>query len=106
MGIHKSDWAHNKSVNAAIPFSATIPSSSAGGALGGMSNSFMQEAIRGGEKNVRPGRGGPLGAIEEKEGRITATGKNSVTDANDPTAHAEVNAIREACRALGAFQLT
>ena len=70
-----------------------------------MDNSFMREAIRLAVENVRSGRGGPFGAIVVKDGRVLATGTNSVTIANDPTAHAEVNAIREACRSLGAFQL-
>src|ERR1700720_3089759 len=70
-----------------------------------MSNSFMQEAIRRAVENARSGQGGPFGAIVVKGGRVIATGTNLVTTANDPTAHAEVNAIREACRALGAFQL-
>jgi guanine deaminase len=71
-----------------------------------MTNSFMKEAIQQAVENVRSGRGGPFGAIVVKDGRVIATGTNLVTSANDPTAHAEVNAIREACRALGAFQLT
>ena len=71
-----------------------------------MNNTFMHEAIRQAVDNVRSGRGGPFGAIVVKDGRVIATGTNLVTAANDPTAHAEVNAIREACRALGAFQLT
>ena len=66
----------------------------------------MQEAIRQAVENVRSGRGGPFGAIVVKNGRIIATGTNLVTTANDPTAHAEVNAIREACRVLVAFQLS
>lgn len=66
----------------------------------------MQEAIRQAVENVLTGRGGPFGAIVVKEGRIIAAGTNLVTSANDPTAHAEVNAIRKACRVLSAFQLT
>jgi len=71
-----------------------------------MVNAFMQEAIRQATENVRAGRGGPFGAVVVKDGRIIATGANTVTPTNDPTAHAEINAIREACRALGTFQLT
>jgi len=71
-----------------------------------MSNSFMLEAIERAVENVRTGRGGPFGAIVVKGGRVIATGTNLVTTINDPTAHAEVTAIREACRALGTFQLT
>jgi guanine deaminase len=70
-----------------------------------MDNSFMKEAIRRAVENVRSGLGGPFGAVVVKQGRVIASGVNRVTSANDPTAHAEVNAIREACRVLGAFQL-
>jgi guanine deaminase len=55
--------------------------------------------------NVRQGRGGPFGAVVVAEGKIIAEGTNSVASANDPTAHAEVVAIREACLALGRFHL-
>jgi guanine deaminase len=65
----------------------------------------MHEAIRQAVENVRSGRGGPFGAIIVKDERVISAGANLVTSANDPTAHAEVNAIREACRVLGAFQL-
>lgn len=65
----------------------------------------MREAIRLSEENVRSGKGGPFGVAIVKDGRIIATGVNTVTSTNDPTAHAEVNAIREACRVLGTFQL-
>jgi guanine deaminase len=68
-------------------------------------NDFMQLAIRLATENVRSGAGGPFGAVVVKDGEIVSTGVNSVTSANDPTAHAEVNAIRDACRALGTFQL-
>jgi tRNA(Arg) A34 adenosine deaminase TadA len=66
---------------------------------------FMREAIRLSEENVCSGKGGPFGVAIVKDGRIIATGVNTVTSTNDPTAHAEVNAIREACRVLGTFQL-
>jgi guanine deaminase len=75
------------------------------GRWGKVNNAFMREAIERAVENVRSGRGGPFGAIVVKDGRVIATGTNLVTAANDPTAHAEVNAIREACRALGTFQL-
>jgi guanine deaminase len=65
---------------------------------------FMRLAIRLATENVRSG-GGPFGAVVVRNGEIVATGVNRVTAENDPTAHAEVNAIREACRALGTFQL-
>ena len=68
-------------------------------------NELMQLAIRLATENVLSGAGGPFGAVIAKDGEIVATGVNTVTSANDPTAHAEVNAIREACRALGSFQL-
>src|SRR3974390_2427459 len=71
-----------------------------------MNNPFMREAILRAVENVRGGRGGPFGAVVVKGGRVIAAGTNTVTTANDPTAHAEVNAIREACRAMGTFQLT
>lgn len=70
-----------------------------------MNDSFMQEAIRRAVENVRSGRGGPFGAIVVKDTRVLAAGTNLVTATNDPTAHAEVTAIREACRVLGSFQL-
>lgn len=57
-------------------------------------------------ENVRSGRGGPFAALVVKEGAIIAEGLNQVTSTNDPTAHAEIVAIREACRKLGRFQLT
>ena len=61
---------------------------------------FMREAIRLANESVERG-GGPFGAVIVKEGEIVAGCSNSVTLDNDPTAHAEVNAIREACRRLG-----
>ncbi len=64
----------------------------------------MRRAIALALENVRTG-GGPFAAVIVKDGRIVAEGVNRVTSSNDPTAHAEVVAIREACRALGDFQL-
>lgn len=66
---------------------------------------FMREAIRLSLENMRSGKGGPFGAVIVKDGEIIARGFNQVTSTNDPTAHAEVVAIREACKVLGAFQL-
>ena len=71
-----------------------------------MPDRFMARAIELAVENVRAGRGGPFAAVVVKDGRIIAEGANRVTSTNDPTAHAEVVAIREACRALGSFQLT
>ena len=66
---------------------------------------FMQEAIALATENVASGRGGPFGAVVVKDGKVIATGVNLVTASNDPTAHAEVTAIRNACQMLGTFQL-
>lgn len=65
----------------------------------------MREAIRLSIENVKSGKGGPFAAVIVKDGHIIATGTNLVTSSNDPTAHAEVTAIRNACKALGSFQL-
>jgi len=67
---------------------------------------YMNEAIKLACKNVSENHGGPFGAIVVKEGKIIGRGKNEVTSSNDPTAHAEVQAIREACSYLNSFQLT
>ena len=67
---------------------------------------FMQMAIDLATENVTTGAGGPFGAVIVRDGKVIATGVNSVTSNNDPTAHAEVMAIREACRLLSTFQLT
>ena len=66
---------------------------------------FMLQAIQLATDNVTSGRGGPFGAVVVKDGKVIATGTNQVTAANDPTAHAEVTAIRNACTSLGHFQL-
>jgi len=66
---------------------------------------FMREAIRLSIENMRAGNGGPFGAVVVKDGKIIARGFNQVTSSNDPTAHAEVVAIREACKVLNSFQL-
>ena len=71
-----------------------------------MRNLFMQKAIELSIENVRSGRGGPFAALVVKDGVVIAQGTNCVTSTNDPTAHAEILAIREACRALGDFQLS
>lgn len=66
---------------------------------------FMNKAIELSIQNVKSGNGGPFGAIVVKDGEIIAHGVNTVTLNNDPTGHAEINAIREACNALNSFQL-
>ena len=66
----------------------------------------MRRAIALALENVRTGRGGPFAALVVKDGRVVAEGANRVTSSNDPTAHAEIVAIREACRVLNQFQLT
>jgi len=65
----------------------------------------MKEAIRLSLEKVTEGKAGPFGAVVVKEGRIVGTGWNQVVAAGDPTAHAEIVAIREACRALNDHQL-
>ncbi|WP_220494846.1 nucleoside deaminase [Lacibacter sediminis] len=66
---------------------------------------FMREAIRLSIENVENGKGGPFAAVIVKDGKIIATGVNEVTSTNDPTAHAEVVAIRNACKSLSSYQL-
>ena len=66
---------------------------------------FMKEAIELSRKNIREGKGGPFGTVIVKDSTIIARGTNLVTSTNDPTAHAEIVAIREACRILRSFQL-
>jgi len=70
-----------------------------------MTNAFMARAIQLSIENVLSGRGGPFGAVIVRHDAIIAEGVNQVTSANDPTAHAEVVAIRQACAKLGAFEL-
>lgn len=66
---------------------------------------FMRKAIELSLKNIENG-GGPFGAVIVKDGEIIATGVNRVTASCDPTAHAEVSAIREAAKQLGTFNLS
>jgi len=66
---------------------------------------FLRRAIALATENVTSGRGGPFGAVIVREGRIVGEGANSVTATSDATAHAEIVAIRTACKALGTFRL-
>ncbi len=70
-----------------------------------MKKEFMRKAIALSIDNVKNNLGGPFGAVVVKDGKIIATGANCVTSHNDPTAHAEVTAIRNACKELKSFQL-
>lgn len=65
----------------------------------------MAKAIELAAENLNHKRGGPFGAVIVKDGRIIGKGVNTVISENDPTAHAEINAIRDACKSLKAFQL-
>lgn len=67
--------------------------------------SFMQRAIELAENGMEKGYGGPFGAVVVKDGEIVGEGFNSVIHSNDPTAHAEILAIRNACKKLGTFEL-
>lgn len=67
---------------------------------------FMRRAIALSRQGLEEGRGGPFGAVVVQGGRIVGEGFNQVTSTNDPTAHAEVVAIRAACAALGRFELS
>ncbi|MFZ5494791.1 MAG: nucleoside deaminase [Verrucomicrobiota bacterium] len=66
---------------------------------------FMREAIRLADDGMQGNRGGPFGCVIVRRGEIVGRGQNRVTSANDPTAHAEVTAIRDACARLQTFQL-
>ena len=66
---------------------------------------FMRRAIEVANHGMNTNEGGPFGAVVVKDGKIIAEGNNKVTSSNDPTAHAEVQAIREACKVLNSFQL-
>jgi tRNA(Arg) A34 adenosine deaminase TadA len=70
-----------------------------------MKKIFMREAIRISVQMMRRGKGGPFGAVVVRKGKIVGKGWNEVTSSNDPTAHAEVVAIRDACQRLKTFQL-
>jgi tRNA(Arg) A34 adenosine deaminase TadA len=66
---------------------------------------FMRQAIELSLKTIRKNAGGPFGAVIVKNGEFIANGTNRVTSTNDPTAHAEIIAIRSACYKLGTFHL-
>ncbi len=66
---------------------------------------FLQQAINLARENVATGRGGPFGAVIVKDGEIIARGSNQVLSGQDPTLHAEVDAIRNACKKLNNFDL-
>ena len=70
-----------------------------------MKNKHMREAIRISVAKMRAGCGGPFGAVVVRKGKIVGRGWNQVTSTNDPTAHAEVTANRDACKKLKTFQL-
>ena len=70
-----------------------------------MHNDFLREAIRLSVDQVQAGEGGPFGAVIVKDDKIVGRGFNRVTSQNDPTAHAEIVAIRDACSRLGTFSL-
>jgi tRNA(Arg) A34 adenosine deaminase TadA len=73
--------------------------------MGKYHEEYMKMAIRLAKLNVESGKGGPFGAVIVKDGEVIATAMNEVTSSNDPTAHAEVVAIRKACKVLGSYQL-
>ncbi len=70
-----------------------------------MNEEFIREAIRLSVRMMRRGKGGPFGAVVVKGNKVVGRGWNQVTSANDPTAHAEIAAIRNACKRLKTFQL-
>jgi tRNA(Arg) A34 adenosine deaminase TadA len=70
-----------------------------------MNESFMREAIRISLEKMRRNHGGPFGAVVVRKNKIVGRGWNRVTSTNDPTAHAEIVAIRDACRRLKTFRL-
>lgn len=71
-----------------------------------MKSEFMKRAIELSRDHMNKGDGGPFGAVIVKDGKIISEGWNQVSSTNDPTAHAEVNAIRKACQDLNTFELS
>ncbi|HKL43668.1 MAG TPA: nucleoside deaminase [Candidatus Absconditabacterales bacterium] len=70
-----------------------------------MQKEFMQEAIKLSKENIEKQFGGPFGAVVVKDGKVVGKGFNHVIKHNDPTAHAEIQAIRDACKNLNTFDL-
>ena len=68
-------------------------------------NQWLEQAIELSRQGMKSGEGGPFGCIIVRQGQIVGRGSNKVTSSNDPTAHAEVVAIRDACKNLGSYQL-
>ena len=66
---------------------------------------FMSTAVKAALQGMSNNEGGPFGCIIVKDGKVIGSGNNKVTSTNDPTAHAEVTAIRDACKNIGSFQL-
>jgi len=81
----------------------TAPAQAPSGSM--MNSPFMARAIQLAIENAHSGQGGPFGAVIVEDGNIIAEGANQVTSTSDPTAHAEIVAIRQACRKLGLFEL-
>jgi tRNA(Arg) A34 adenosine deaminase TadA len=73
--------------------------------MGEYHDEYMKMAIRLASLNVKSEKGGPFGAVVVKDGEVIASAMNEVTSTEDPTAHAEVVAIRKACKVLGNYQL-
>lgn len=71
-----------------------------------MDREHLRQAIQLARQGVEDGRGGPFGCVIVRDGQVVGKGCNGVTSTNDPTAHAEIVAIRDACRQLGHYQLT
>jgi len=74
--------------------------------MNSIDNKFLERAIELSRQGMQSGKGGPFGCVIVKNGTIIGEGSNEVTTNNDPTAHAEVVAIRNACKTLNDFQLT
>lgn len=73
--------------------------------MNSMNTKFLREAIRLSLEKMKEDEGGPFGAVVVQKGDIVGRGWNRVTSTNDPTAHAEILAIRDACARLGTFSL-